>query len=96
MNKAMSPGELAPGQYVTVLANKPSETVSEDLLGTTKVVTQTHHTDEGTIFKVLSVDLPFVALQYQNSVKIKIIRDTRRVTFMELSNEFVRVFIDNP
>jgi hypothetical protein len=95
MNKSISPGEIAAGQYLTVLENRPYTKESEDMLGMAQVLTQEDRSGMGDIFLVIAVDLPYVALEYVKGFlkKERVCFDTRLSTFMELKTEFVDAFM---
>lgn len=97
-NKQVSPGELAVGQYITILEWTPWEVADIDLdnpfsiLGT-KTKTHRDHSWCGDVLKVEAVDLPYIVVSHPNdgylygsNTKL----DTRRVKLMELSEAYVK------
>ena len=94
MNKAMSPGELAKGQFVTVLSNSTSDRVLDGGFVTADTIVK--HEDRsgyGALLEVLAVDLPYVVTQEVGS-RFKHTRDTRQTTFMEVNEEFKKALME--
>ena len=82
--------------FVTVLDNSPytKEEVTGGVFAEAKVVTTTSHdrSGYGEVLIVLAIDLPYVAVRYEDEYEsdrfvTKI--DTRRTRLMELSDEYV-------
>jgi hypothetical protein len=91
-SKQISAGELAVGQFITVLEWIPwSSEMPGDGFLMTKTVIHTDYSWCGDVLKVLAVDLPYVAVQSINETWMAsaIQLDTRRVKLMELSPEYV-------
>ena len=94
-SKQISPAELAPGMFVTVLENKPH--IREDIVGgllDAKILTATtqDRCGYGDVLTVLVVELPYVVVRYENKYetsRLVVQKDTRRTSFMELSDEYV-------
>ncbi len=90
-NKQISPAELAPGQFITVLSHAPEESESEDNFGNIRVIQKQEKSFIGDVLTVLAVDLPFVAVKEQK-YNSKYALDTRKTILMELSPEYVKAF----
>lgn len=93
----LSPGEVSLGQYITVLAWTPLESVHGGLFTEVQVLTRQDRSYCGSVLIVKAVQLPYVGVQEicQLSKKPKdwVIRlDTRQCTLMELSPEYVETF----
>lgn len=94
----LTSGEIVKGMYVTVLSRKPiikQEVVEE--FGTRTIVERqiTDNSEIGKVLKVMSVQLPFIAVcDATSSYPINYIMDTRGVTLMELNEEMVSVLVE--
>lgn len=94
----LTSGEIVKGMYVTVLSRKPiikQEVVEE--FGTSTIVERqiTDNSEIGKVLKVMSVQLPFIAVcDATSSYPINYIMDTRGVTLMELNEEMVSVLVE--
>jgi len=97
-NKIISTGELAVGQFVTVLNWKPI-IIEEPTFGsfgeTTGIQTRTHNDNsyKGEILEIKAVDLPFVVVKRVCYSGNSFALDTRRVNLMELSEEYVKALV---
>ncbi len=90
-NKAISPGELAIGLFVTVVENKPFIENSPSMFGETQTITHTDRSGMGDIHTILAIDLPYIVVrrEYENtSQNFNYKIDTRRTVLMELSKEY--------
>lgn len=88
--KAISPGEIAKGMMLTVLEWEPI--VHEpDGYFTTTTRTIRDNSYKGDVLEVQAVDLPFIVVKNHTgySGERPITLDTRRVTLMELSRDFI-------
>ena len=93
-SKILSPGEIAVGQFITVLEWLSREIPADPfggLFGGSPIVTQ--HKDHswcGDILKVEAVDLPYIVVRetYEKAKPFNI--DTRELKLMELSKEYVK------
>jgi hypothetical protein len=91
----LTPGEIAKGQYITVLKWKKRDIQAMPLLG----VAGGEYTDRsyvGNVLQVLSVDLPFVLVarlteHYKPNERLQL--DTRELFLKELSAEFAETAI---
>ena len=90
-SKAISPGELHPGMFVTVLAHLPYESQQMPLLsGDVQTIVRTSRSGMGDVHTVISVELPYVVLKREGRSSFVYPYDTRRTTLMELSPEYVK------
>jgi hypothetical protein len=94
MNKLISPGELHVGQFVTVFAWEPYEAFSGGLAGDFNlplVATHVDHSWEGSVLEIVAVNLPYIAVKNRSDTYLKhaFDLDTRRVSLMELSPEYI-------
>lgn len=101
----ISPGEIAVGMYVTVIANKPLE--RQDFTATpfgipdpdgSGVVTIANEdrSGYGDCLLVKAVQLPYVVLAWTEKGILQgqtFKMDTRKSTFMELSPEYVKAML---
>lgn len=95
INKQISPGELAPGLFVTVLENKPIIDYSTENYGDIKTITTVNSTVNrsgmGDVLRILAVDLPYIAAKVENESRILPYKiDTRQTILMELSEDYVK------
>ena len=98
----LTPGELSVGMFITVLENKPYQSeniVGNEMLGETsvKTISRQDNSYKGDILEVVAINLPYIVVKWywaDNENKAKTI-DTRRSTFMELSDEFVLALYPN-
>lgn len=90
-SKAISPGELSPGMFVTVLANLPYERQEMSLLsGDVQTIVSNDRSGMGNVHTVLAVELPYVVLRREGGYSFTDSYDTRRTILMELTPEYVR------
>ena len=91
MDKQISPGELAVGQYITVLEWNPTTSETSDGFFGTRVVTHTSQLWCGEVLQVTAVDLPYiVAKKCSDHLSLTPARlDIRCCKLMELSPEYV-------
>lgn len=93
----LTPGEISAGQFVTVLSNQPYEHQSQDFLGTLVEVKHEDRSGFGSLYRVESVQLPYVLTREYNRFSKKFedhvtSRDMRRTTLMELTPDFVNQY----
>jgi hypothetical protein len=89
--KLITPGELAVGQFVTVLEWEPIVHEPDGMFTTTKTVYR-DNSYKGDVLKVAAIDLPFLIVDRQSKYEFErnaIKLDTRRVSLMELSPEYI-------
>lgn len=89
MSGITSPGELAKGQHITVLEWEPVVQEADGIF-TTQTITHRDNSYKGDVLRVDSVCLPFVVVENLTGWGGGPIRlDTRRVSLMELSGDYV-------
>lgn len=92
-SKRMSPGDIAVGQFVTVLEWEPivHEPLGMDIaMGMTQTVVTQDNSYKGDVLRVTAVDLPFIVTEQEYGYSHgPIDLDTRRVSLMELSPAYV-------
>lgn len=86
----ISPGELSVGQYVTVLENKPFETLSEDSLDTVQTTTIVDRSGMGEVLLVIAINLPYVVVERCSDLNFRYTIDTRRSILMELNKDYIQ------
>ncbi len=102
MTKIISPGELAVNQLVTVYEWNPVTRDSNplDIFSTFGTVTQTTHQDHsfcGDILRVTSVMLPYIVVKpLSGGLTNPFELDTRRLSLMEVTNEYAAAKGINP
>jgi hypothetical protein len=85
----ISPGELSVGQYVTVLENKPIETLSEDSLDIVQTVVRMDRSGMGEVLLIVAINLPYIVVERCSDLNFRYTIDTRRSILMELSKEYI-------
>lgn len=89
----VTPGEISKGMLVTVLEHKPYENEVPSLFGdTVQKVKNQDRSGYGEVLRVEAVQLPYVIVRYLKCSILKdtpIRYDTRRTTFMELSEDYL-------
>lgn len=88
----LTPGEISVGMIVTVLDSKPIEREVSDMLGAVTTVTNIDRSGMGEAQRVIAVKLPYVlTVRLSQGIfrNMKCTYDTRRMTFMELGQEWL-------
>lgn len=87
--KQISPAELAPGIFITVLRWLPREMESAGMMGV-QTLTHVDHSFEGDVLEVKAVQLPFVAVaDCKGCLRHTFELDTRRCVLMELNRDYI-------
>ncbi len=92
--KIISPGELAVGQFITILEHDEIERVSGGFgFGMETITMQRPSWGLGEVFKVAAIELPYVAVTSKNRYsegEMARSLDTRTMRLMELSPDYVK------